>query len=87
MFSPTRIVTSATLRGGEGWNDFVAVFLKDSSHRAGFPERIIDTFKDFTNGFVADSPTLINPRLMSEDQVRLALMSRLANKRASPPER
>jgi len=71
--------------GGEGWNDFVAVFLKDARHLAEFQERIVDTFKDFTNGLVAGDPTLINPRLLSEDQVRLALMSRLANKRASTP--
>jgi SAM-dependent methyltransferase len=69
--------------GGQDWNDFVAVFLKDASYRAEFQERIVDTLKDFTNGFVADSATLINHRRLSEDQVRLALMSRLADKRAS----
>ena len=68
--------------GGEGWNDFVAVFLKDAACRPEFQARIIDTFKDFTNGWVADNPALINPRLLSEDQVRLSLMSRLATKRA-----
>lgn len=36
----------------ESWNDFVSVFVKDESRASEHPNRILDSFTDFTNGRV-----------------------------------
>lgn len=33
------------------WNDFVAIFLKNSQYHTMFPNRIINTLKNFSNGY------------------------------------
>lgn len=66
-------------QNGDIWNDFVAVFLKGSAHRALFPERITARFGDFANGRVAESPAFLNPRQHPEDLDKLKLIARLIN--------
>ncbi len=34
----------------ETWNDFVCVFIKDATRASRYPRRIIDGFRDFSNG-------------------------------------
>jgi len=36
----------------DDWNDFVCVFVCDSSALPTFPRRILDTYEDFDNGYV-----------------------------------
>ena len=50
------------------WNDFVAVFLKDQRLESKFPERIIERFSNFDNGWTSKSSMLLNQQLLTEDQ-------------------
>jgi len=52
----------------ETWNDFIAVFIKDPSFINLYPRRIIDSYRDFTNGLKYGSDELINPARRPEDQ-------------------
>lgn len=53
------------------WSDFVAVFLKGTSHAEKFPSRITEVFKDFYNGQVLGSSEFLNPEEYPEDLQRL----------------
>lgn len=50
------------------WNDFVAVFIKDSKHVGQFIDRITNHKKDFTNGLVYPNNFFINFKQLPEDQ-------------------
>lgn len=42
------------------WKDFVAVFVKDHTYAADYPNRILDTIKAYTNGMKKGHPTIMN---------------------------
>ncbi|MCA1749590.1 MAG: class I SAM-dependent methyltransferase [Parasphingopyxis sp.] len=50
----------------DGFRDFVCVFLKDRSHVARFPRRILDDFDRFTNGLRDDQRDFANPSDIAE---------------------
>lgn len=52
----------------EGWNDFVAVFVKDEAHAGDFPRRIQHQYLASTNGYLLGQPGLREPRRWPEDQ-------------------
>lgn len=61
-----------------GWNDFVAVFLKDEKYATDFPDRIIDTFSNFKNGRSNESDEIINFSEHTYDFRKLLLISQIA---------
>ena len=67
------------------WNDFVGVFLKDGQLAHLYPQRIMDTFSEYTNGYRFNAPEDFDPkvRLESHDFVLIdALRERAAEQRA-----
>jgi SAM-dependent methyltransferase len=71
-------------QNGGGWNDFVAVFLKDERFADKFPTRIQDGTNSFSNGL--SSPGLIefsNPNELPEDLRRRYFWRVLARFRAA----
>jgi len=64
------LLESYTQLGG-GWQDFVAVFLKDASRAAHFPDRILDTKSDYENGQVSGREGLLNLALRSQNETKL----------------
>jgi SAM-dependent methyltransferase len=56
------------LREGEGWNDFVAVFVKDAAHTGDYVERMIGSAGDYRNGLVCGSDEFSNPTPLTQDQ-------------------
>jgi SAM-dependent methyltransferase len=50
------------------WNDYVAVFVKDEAFASSYPQRMVSTKTDFTNGMVAGNPDILKPRPETEDQ-------------------
>lgn len=60
-------------QGRNGWNDFVAVFVKDETEAGRYPKRMLNTAKAFTNGRVYGEHTIIRPRKVQEDQADLRL--------------
>jgi SAM-dependent methyltransferase len=62
---------------GDQWNDFVAVFLKNASHAALYPERIIDTKIDIYNGIRFGSSELIRYTTIPEDKKKLLAINQI----------
>ncbi len=60
------------------WNDFVAVFIKDESHASQYPDRILDTKKDFTNGLTLNRDDFLNFCVTPEGEKRKSKISQLA---------
>ena len=52
---------------GEGWNDFVAVFVKEHANKNLYNDRILNKASQYTNG-ILNSTELLNPSQFSEDQ-------------------
>jgi SAM-dependent methyltransferase len=50
------------------WNDFVAIFLKDSEYIDNYPNRLLECDADATNGICHGEDSLINPRSSPQDQ-------------------
>ena len=59
-------------KGNSGFNDFVAVFIKDEKNTPLYKHRIQDALKEFTNGHLYNSENVINHRIMTEDQIVIA---------------
>jgi ubiquinone/menaquinone biosynthesis C-methylase UbiE len=57
------------------WNDFVAVFVKDETHVGRHPGRILNTFKEFENGYVYGNEKALNFAQMPEDFRRAATLT------------
>lgn len=55
-------------QGRETWNDFVAVFLKDSRFIESYPDRIQNSLAGFTNGLVYGGTDFVNYSKKTEDQ-------------------
>lgn len=62
---------------GDIWNDFVAVFVKDEKYAAEFPHRILDRKSDFQNGLVYGRNDVLKLSGSSEDQLKLAVISKI----------
>jgi len=61
----------------DGWNDFVAVFLKSEKYRAQFPSRIIDGKSNYMNGLIDDCAEFRNHSALPEDKRKLEVISRI----------
>lgn len=68
-FDP-KLLESYTQIGGN-WQDYVAIFLKDSSHQEKFTDRILNHKKDFENGSISDVGKILNPAELSQNQRKL----------------
>ncbi|MDE2357166.1 MAG: methyltransferase domain-containing protein [Alphaproteobacteria bacterium] len=53
------------------WNDFVAVFLKDETHQARYPRRILHDKREIYNGVVTGQDVFLNYAEQPQDQMRL----------------
>jgi len=68
----TVILESFTSNQIRLWNDYVCVFIKDEKYAGKHTRRILDSFTDFTNGFVfnqqSNSTNLLNKSEIPQDQ-------------------
>ena len=64
-------------QGTEQWNDFVAVFLKDSSRASRYPKRMLAGKTDFTNGMTDRQAEVLNRQDTPEDRMKLAIIQDL----------
>lgn len=72
------LLESYTQVGG-GWQDYIAVFLKDEAFAASYPARIIDTKADYENGLVHGDPNFRNDRMLTQHERRLRMIEGLSN--------
>lgn len=63
-----------------GWNDFIAVFVKDEGALPLHPRRMVDRYRDFTNGSRNGSDEIMNRSGPSEDQRHRSLFRRLMHR-------
>lgn len=54
-----------------GWNDYIAVFVKDADHADEYPRRILDTYVHYTNGTVRGRSEILNLRPQPEDKRKI----------------
>ena len=54
--------------GRDIWNDYVSIIIKDKQFINKFPDRIIHSKKNFTNGRLNDSDEIINYQEVPQDQ-------------------
>jgi SAM-dependent methyltransferase len=52
------------------WNDYIAVFTRDAEFAGKYPNRIIDSYRDFTNGMRDGSDAIVNRQNVPEDRRR-----------------
>lgn len=52
---------------GDMWNDFVAIFLKDSNFLSLYPNRIINNFSEYDNGRLLGNTNVIKDTLATQD--------------------
>ena len=74
---PVLLESYTSLQKADAWNDFVAVFLKDSAHISAYPTRIIDTFRQFYNGRIHGQEGFINMKEAPEDLLKLQMAGML----------
>ena len=70
------ILESFTQIGGR-WQDYIAVFLKDSAELERFPARILDRKKDFENGQRSGNPELLNHTQICQNDRKLDVISNI----------
>ena len=54
------------------WNDYIAVFLKETAAISEFPDRIIHQFRDIDNGYLHGSGSFVNQQQHPEDKRKLS---------------
>jgi len=67
------------IQKGGGWQDFVAVFIKDAAHASLYRDRIVDSKKDFENGQVLGGGTLLNLNDVSQNDKKLSVINQIIN--------
>jgi len=70
------MLESYTQKGGS-WQDYVAVFLKDERLADRFPDRIIDTKTDFSNGTVLNRSEIINLSELTDDNKKFLVINQI----------
>ena len=76
-FSPVMLESFVSVQAGDIWNDFVAVYVKDDTFSGKYPSRIVNTKKDFINGFSFGSDEILNHTPFSEDQKKMLVIKNI----------
>lgn len=69
---------------GGYFNDFVSVFLKDSSRLEEHPNRILTSIKNYENGYLHGGTEVNNRQQVTEDQRVIQAMQRYLQSRLKP---
>jgi hypothetical protein len=72
------VLESYTQKGGT-FQDFVSVFIKDTSHLDEFKNRILHTKKDFENGQLLGRSEVLNSSELSQNDKKLIAISRISS--------
>lgn len=68
---PALLESFTARQRGDVWNDFVAVFVKETAQARRHRVRMVERIEDYTNGRVDGHPGLLRPQASTEDQDRL----------------
>lgn len=74
-FKTVLLESFTSLQKHDQWNDFVAIFIKEEDFVDQYRQRVIATYRDYTNGITYESNAFANPAVDQEDQ-RLNLKKR-----------
>lgn len=69
------------------FNDFVAVFIRDVSCAARYPQRMLNQVSGFTNGTLLGQQELLQPYAFPEDKRKLALIEAVLNGKLTIPSK
>lgn len=70
-YRPALLESFTTRQRLDVWNDYVAVFLKDQSTIADYPDRMLDRIDNYTNGRVHGRAGFLRPQTAPEDLAKL----------------
>ena len=73
-----QLLESYIQKGGT-WQDFVGVFVKDNRYSTKFPNRILDTKKDFENGLIDDRGEFLNPSGTCQNDKKLLAIGQIVS--------
>jgi SAM-dependent methyltransferase len=72
------VLESFTQKGGV-WQDFVCIFLKDAAFASNFPDRIMNTKKDFENGQLLGQAEVYQISNSNQNDKKLLAISQIIN--------
>lgn len=78
-FDPALLESYVSWQQADRWNDFVAVFVRESAGAARHPRRIVDRHADACNILVHGEDAFRNPRSLPEDLMRLDAIRGIAS--------
>lgn len=76
-YSPCMLESFVSTQAGDIWNDFVAVYVKNSDHAVDYPNRILQNKKDYLNGFVSNNEEILNHSRYAEDQKKMIAIKQI----------
>lgn len=77
--NPALLESYTSVQVDEHWNDYVAVYVKDESHAAHHPKRILDSKKDFNNGVILGAESYVNFSSIPEDRRKLVCIKHIVD--------
>lgn len=75
--NPSLLESYTSTQIGDQWNDYVAVFIKDSQYENLYPNRIIESKKDFYNGVTSKDSGFIRPTNAPEDKLKMIAIKQI----------
>lgn len=60
---------------GGGWQDYVAIFLKDRRYKSIFTDRILNRKEDFENGMRSDQDVILNAEAATQNERKIGSMT------------
>jgi SAM-dependent methyltransferase len=78
-YNPRLLESFTTLQNGDIYNDFAAIFVKDSTHSAQYPNRILNSIQNFRNGISDINNQFLNFQESPEDLHKVQLAQAVLN--------
>lgn len=77
--NPALLESYTSAQRDDIWNDFVAVFIKDSNKAVLYPERIANSHQDYTNGMTIERQEIVRFSGMTEDMKKLDVIKKIVD--------
>jgi SAM-dependent methyltransferase len=74
-YSPVLLQSFQTCQRPDIWNDFLAIFLKDSSRVTDYPVRVLDRIGNYTHGLRHGSADFLQGQAAPKDLARLQMLT------------
>lgn len=80
-YAPCLLESYVSTQAVDNWNDFVAIFVRDTSRSSQYPHRILHSKADVYNGRIFETPEVVNPADRTEDHQKLRVIEGIIQNR------